>query len=571
MHEIEQDAPELSVSPVSPLPQSFLAYLPYIWSRVLFAGRAPRGERVRGGALLFLLIVPGALLYPCLSFLLFEPDEGRYAEIPREMLARGEWVVPYLQGEPYLDKPPLFYWLVMGSYRLFGVHDWSARLVPALAVHACIIVVYLLGRRRFGERAAFWGALCLALAPGLISVGRLLVLDGVLTLWVTLSLFAALEAVQHERLHWGWWLVAAVASALGVLTKGPVILVLLVPPFLLFRWLTSSRCRVGWRGVGVFATVLLAVCLPWYVAVCLRLPEFTGHFLWKHNVLRFLNPFDHQEPIWFYVPVVLGGLFPASLLAIGWLRFLVSGEQRDAEERHPALGFFLLAGAWCVVFFSLSGSKLVTYVLPAFPALALGLGHYVAAKPWRRSPWFRAVPALVGISLAVIHFVALPWYAQFRSPMSRPETMARYCADTGTPVVCYPRNCDSVAFYLGRDDFRSWREKQIGDLLNFLQEQPRTVVLFTHRHSPAGLAYFLPARGLELKNLTSMSHSWVSSLATEDCLMGVVERVTQADGRSPQEAGSEGATVQRAGGVGTKDRTRGSGRSARSRNTDGDT
>jgi 4-amino-4-deoxy-L-arabinose transferase-like glycosyltransferase len=197
MHEIEQDAPELPVSPVSPFPQSFLAYLPYIWSRVLFGGCAPGGERVRGRALLFLLIVPGALLYPCLSFLLFEPDEGRYAEIPREMLVRGEWVVPYLQGEPYLDKPPLFYWLVMGSYRLFGVHDWSARLVPALAVHACIIVVYLLGRRRFGERAAFWGALSLALAPGFISVGRLLVLDGVLTLWVTLSLFGALEAVQR--------------------------------------------------------------------------------------------------------------------------------------------------------------------------------------------------------------------------------------------------------------------------------------------------------------------------------------------------------------------------------------
>jgi hypothetical protein len=149
--------------------------------------------------------------------------------------------------------------------------------------------------------------------------------------------------------------------------------------------------------------------------------------------------------------------------------------------------------------------------------------------------------------------------------------MARYCSDAGTPVVCYPRNCDSVAFYLGRDDFRSYREKQVGDLLNFLQEQPRTVVLFTHRHSPAGLAYFLPSRGLELKDLTPMSHSWVSSLATEDCLMGVVERVIQTDGRSAPETSIEGTTVKRVGGVGTKDRTRGSSRSARSRNSSGDT
>ena len=107
------------------------------------------------------------------------------------MLQRGEWVVPYLQGRPYLDKPPLLYWLVMASYSLCGVHDWAARLVPALAVHGCVLAAYLLGRRSLGERAAFRGALLLSLAPGLMSMGRLLILDGLLTFWVTLGLFAA--------------------------------------------------------------------------------------------------------------------------------------------------------------------------------------------------------------------------------------------------------------------------------------------------------------------------------------------------------------------------------------------
>src|SRR6202008_1592092 len=119
--------------------------------------------------------VPAALLYPCLSFRLFEPDEGRYAEIPREMLARGEWIVPYLQGEPYLDKPPLLYWLVGLSYRVFGVQDWAARLIPALAVHASILLTYFFGARMLGERAGFWGACLLSLAPAFVSVGRLLV------------------------------------------------------------------------------------------------------------------------------------------------------------------------------------------------------------------------------------------------------------------------------------------------------------------------------------------------------------------------------------------------------------
>src|SRR5262249_18003558 len=156
--------------------------------------------------LFILLIVPVALLYPCLAFHLFEPDEGRYAEIPREMLVRGDWIVPYLQSEPYLDKPPLMYWLVAAAYLVFGIHDWSARLLPAVAIHALVLIVYFLGRRRLGERAAFWGALLLGLAPGFASMGRLLILDGLLALCVTLGSFACFEATIGNRLRWGWWL-----------------------------------------------------------------------------------------------------------------------------------------------------------------------------------------------------------------------------------------------------------------------------------------------------------------------------------------------------------------------------
>src|SRR5262245_50217536 len=216
--------PELSQS------RSLSAGLRRLWSGTLFPGKADASASVRPAALLALLLLPAVLLYPCLSFYLFEPDEGRYAEIPREMLLRSEWVVPYLQGQPYLDKPPLLYWLVMASYRLFGVHDWSARLVPALAVHAAVLLTYLLGRRSLGERAAFWGALLLALAPGFLSMGRLLLLDGLLALWVAAALLGAFEAVRGPRLRWGWWLTAALACGLGVLTKGPVAVLLVVPP-----------------------------------------------------------------------------------------------------------------------------------------------------------------------------------------------------------------------------------------------------------------------------------------------------------------------------------------------------
>src|SRR5690348_15539313 len=118
----------------APWPRSLPACLSFLWSRVLFPGRPAQPEPAPRAALLILLVLPGLLLYPCLSFYLFEPDEGRYAEIPREMLARGEWVVPYLQGQPYLDKPPLLYWLVEGSYALFGSKGWAARLLRSLVV-----------------------------------------------------------------------------------------------------------------------------------------------------------------------------------------------------------------------------------------------------------------------------------------------------------------------------------------------------------------------------------------------------------------------------------------------------
>jgi 4-amino-4-deoxy-L-arabinose transferase-like glycosyltransferase len=442
--------------------------------------------------LLLLLILPACLLYPCLSFALFEPDEGRYAEIPREMLARGEWVVPYLHGEPYLDKPPLLYWMVMASYRVFGVHDWAARLVPALAVHVGVLLTYLLGRRSIGERAAFWGALALALAPGFLSMGRLLIMDGVLATLVLLALLAAFEAVRAERLRRGWWILAALACGLGVLAKGPVALILVLPPLWLQRKLTGKAVRPGLAGWTGFASIVLAVILPWYVGVCARTPDFARHFLWEHNVVRFLMPFDHQRPIWFYGPVLLIGLLPASLLLIPFGRFLFLQHEEIALTRCPELGFWLLAGGWCLLFFSLSGCKLPTYILPAFPPLCLALGGYVAASRWpaRRVTWGFAGMACV--FLGVGHYVLVPAYATYHSPMNRPHEVLAVCDDRAVPIVCYPRSVDSVAFYLGRDDFRSYRSKETPSLLDFLRTHRRVAVLFSHRHSLAQLIQVLP-------------------------------------------------------------------------------
>jgi 4-amino-4-deoxy-L-arabinose transferase-like glycosyltransferase len=491
------------------LAPSIVRWLPFLWSRVLFPGDAPAETSIGWKAILIVFVLPAALLYPSLSFRLFEPDEGRYAEIAREMLARNDWVVPLLQGEPYLDKPPMLYWLTMLSYRVFGIHEWSARLAPALAVHGTILVVYLIGRRSLGERAAFWGALLVGLAPGFVGMGRLLLLDGMLTFWVTVAIFASFEALRGERLRWPWWVVSAFACGLGILTKGPIALILLVPPLIAQLWLTNLQCkqkppshalrpnealnrRICGTQLLFYALIVMAVLLPWHVAIGLRVPGFFTHFFWRHNVLRFLSPFDHLEPIWYYVPVFLAGMLPGTLLLVMFVRFLLSGREEATRQRCPELGFFILAGGWCLLFFTASGSKLPTYILPAFPPFALALGYCLSCSRLIKTRWPIAGVAVSFSILMAAQSLIVPWYAKYRSPVARFEELAHYCDDPKLPVVCFPRECDSVGFYFQRDDLRGYRSHDIEPLRAELRQNARTVVLCTHRHTLAALREALP-------------------------------------------------------------------------------
>jgi hypothetical protein len=172
---------------------------------------------------------------------------------------------------------------------------------------------------------------------------------------------------------------------------------------------------------------------------------------------------------------------------VGWL---LSGDADVARTRCPELGFCLLAGVWCVLFFTLSGSKLPTYILPALPPLCLALGYYWSLKPSRRSGW---VFGAWGAAMFLAHSFALPWYAEQRSPMGAPAAQLReLCADPATAVCCYPRSCDSAAFYLGREDLHPTRSKFVHELVADLLSRDRTVILFTHNHSLAALKWALP-------------------------------------------------------------------------------
>jgi 4-amino-4-deoxy-L-arabinose transferase-like glycosyltransferase len=312
-----------------------------------------------------------ALLYPDNRPLL-DPDEGRHAQIARTMWVTGDWIVPRLQRTPYYEKPPLQYWLTIPAYQWFGALPWVARLAPALAAWLTVLMTFIWANRALGTRVAFLGSVCLCLTLEFVVLGRTLVVDALLTLCVMASSFAAHNAVSGKSLRWKWWLGSALMCGMGILTKGPVALILVAPPLAAYHWLTGSR--LSRRAGGVWLLLVLLVAAPWYVAMAWREPAYVSDFFWKANVLRYTDPSDHKQAWWFYMPVLFVGTFPWCLLWPALVSFVTSRRPELARRRRPALGYCLLLFVWPVVFFSLAGCKSPPYMLPAVVPLALATG-----------------------------------------------------------------------------------------------------------------------------------------------------------------------------------------------------
>lgn len=466
------------------IPRTLRTLLPFWWSRVLFSAPNPRRRPETLDLGFGLLIAVAALLFfGHFRCPLQEPQEARYAEIPRQMLAEGRLVVPVLHGQPYLDKPPLFYWLVMGSYRLFGVRDWAARLVPCAAGFLCVLITYGWGKRVAGKRAALAGALVLCLSARFVQLGRLLVMDGVLCLEIVAGWAAAHLALREGRLRVGWWLVSGLASGLGLLTKGPVGVVLIALPAAAYQFLDSRAARVGWRfWVGYLGTAAI-VAGPWYGLIARHDPRFAGYFFWDHNFRRFVEPFDHARPGWFYLPALMLGMLPWTLLLPGLAAWLSS---HPREKRPAALGFFLLAFAWSLSFYSLAGCKRAYYILPAMPPLALAIGCYLDAELSRAGQrwatprrWTASWTWCAAGTFAVLLLGAHQWLPDYARRFSLRGQVRRLANDKTTarlPVLCYPHRWDSVSFYLQRNDVQVVTPDRWEHLLAELRRQPEVLV-----------------------------------------------------------------------------------------------
>lgn len=399
---------------------SLMAMVRFYWSVMKFPQRESSGIEQDNAAqpwpfsrtvlvLILLALIASPVLLFNLSYPLMEPDENRNAQISMEMFRSGDYVVPTRNGLPYISKPPLLFWMVSASYGLFGICEWAARLPVALAALLAVLVTFLLGRNLVGNRAAWIGALLLLLSGGFVLAGRYLLMDAVLTLCVTTGLLAAYAGGANRRHRTLWWLLAGVACGVGILVKGPVALVLVLPPLVACQWLSRGAFSMRWREGALLIGVALLLSAPWYLLVEGRQGEFVGEFFWKQNVMRYTNAFDHQEPWWFYPPVIVLGMLPVSALFPALAAFLVSRRSDLRVHRTQALGFLVLAAGWVVLFFSMSSSKLPTYILPAIPAICLLLGRLLDAVllPAMRVPQLSLSPYLMSVASGFPRHVAI--------------------------------------------------------------------------------------------------------------------------------------------------------------------
>jgi 4-amino-4-deoxy-L-arabinose transferase-like glycosyltransferase len=303
---------------------------------------------------------------------LFDPDEGRYAEIPREMLSGGDWVIPHLNALVYLEKPPLQYWLTAGALRAFGESEFAARLATGIAGYLALAVVFLLGRELWGAEAGA-RALLYTLASSLfVLLGHQLTLDMLLCYCLTVALGCFLMAqARGDAVRWRLWMLGCwTAMALGVLAKGLIGALIPAATLCIYSlwqrdWRVLRRLNLRW-GLPLFA----AIGAPWFIAAAVRNAQFLKFFFVREHLQRFLTPIEHRtEPWWFFIPVLIVAIMP-------WLPQAMRALAAALGKGPPRADFDAarLLGIWCVfvlIFFSLSDSKLIPYILPAVPALAL--------------------------------------------------------------------------------------------------------------------------------------------------------------------------------------------------------
>ncbi|MEO6004006.1 MAG: glycosyltransferase family 39 protein [Opitutus sp.] len=367
------------------------------------------------GDLALLALVFGVLYFYGLGeTMLVNPDEGRYAEIPREMLASDDFVTPRLDGVLYFEKPPLVYWAVAGFLRVFGPSELAMRAVPALFALAGVLCTYATARRLYGRQSGLAASVVLGSSLLYFALGRILLLDMAVSVLMSATLFGFILAIREPAGSRRRWLFYGLytGAALATLAKG--LIGFLLPGAIMFFWLVIfnqwRRLRPMYLPTGVL--LFLAIAAPWHLLAAQRNPGWAHFYFIREHWERFTTT-EHgrYQPWWYFLPVIAVGLFPWAGCVWPALKKALSGGWSQ-RGRNADAWFFITWALFVFLFFSKSQSKLIPYILPVFPPLAVLIGDWLAeiwransARHFRTALWiFSGISVVLGVAVLVVLF-----------------------------------------------------------------------------------------------------------------------------------------------------------------------
>jgi len=370
-----------------------------------------------------LLLVAACMFFVAIGRLaLIEPDEGRNAEVAREMLAKGDWITPHFDNFSYLDKPPVFFWAVATSFKIGGLSEASARFPSALAALLTVFLAWFLARRMFENSTGLYAGIVLATSPLVVVFAREVIFDMTLTLFVTGAMvcyWLRETGDEHRKL-----LDVLFFAAMGVatLTKGPVGFLLPLLSICAYQALRRKLSRLKDLNWILGLATFFAVTLPWFIAVSVRHPDFPGYAFWQESLERFATGHSHRAgPIYYYLIIYLAGFLPwGFFLLYAGLHRINRWKELRQDSQAPTL--FLLSWVGVIfVFFSISQSKLPGYFLPAMVPLSILMAKvWTGQKPvqeGRNPDWLTGGFATL-IVLGVI-IAAVPHFQHFLFPHGR--------------------------------------------------------------------------------------------------------------------------------------------------------